>query len=163
MANLHKLEKKMGNALGLEKATQAAVEHFFNQGLLDKDRTKDKLQTITKQDKNHERDLQELTLQLSESKGLSNGHVEEIAKDTEQKTSEIMKTYLGDNPNSSEVLEFLCLAQAGEITHYELLNAITREIKNEKFATKVKAILAEEKKHLQLYTRLAKQDAISSG
>jgi hypothetical protein len=35
-------------------------------------------------------------------------------------------------------------------------------IKNKKFGTKIKAILAEEKRHLQLCTRLAKQTAISS-
>jgi hypothetical protein len=163
MANLQKLEKKMGEALGLEKATQAAVEHLSTQGLLDKDGMKDKLQTIKKQDNNHQRDLQELTILFSESQGLSNGRVEETAKDTEQKTSEIMKTYLGENPDSSEAIEFLCLAEAGGITHYEVLNAMTREIKNGKFATKVKAILAEEKKHLQLCTRLAKHIAISSG
>lgn len=102
------------------------------------------------------------SLLLSESQGLSNGSMEETAKETEQKTSEIMKTYLWGNPDSSEAIEFLCLAEAGEITHYEVLNAMTREIKNGKFATKVKAILAEEKKHLQLCTRLAKQTAISS-
>ncbi|HEX5979274.1 MAG TPA: hypothetical protein VFY68_18465 [Nitrososphaeraceae archaeon] len=162
MANLQKLEKKMGEALGLEKATQAAVEHLSTQGLLDKDGMKDKLQTIKKQDNDHQRDLQELTLLLSGSQGLSNGRVEETAKETEQKTSEIMKTYLGENPDSSEAIEFLCLAEAGGITHYEVLNAMTREIKNGKFATKVKAILAEEKKHLQLCTRLARQIATSS-
>jgi rubrerythrin len=73
-----------------------------------------------------------------------------------------MKTYLGEDPDNSEAIEFLCLAEGGEVTHYEVLNAMTKSIKNKKFGTKIKAILAEEKRHLQLCTRLAKQTAISS-
>ena len=73
-----------------------------------------------------------------------------------------MKTYLGEDPDSSEAIEFLCLAESGEVTHYEVLNAMTKGVKNRKFASKVKSILAEEKRHLQLCTRLAKQTATSS-
>ena len=73
-----------------------------------------------------------------------------------------MKTYLGEDPDSSEAIEFLCLAEGGEVTHYEALNAMTRNVKNKKVATKVKSILTEEKRHLQLRTRLAKQVAIVS-
>jgi hypothetical protein len=64
--------------------------------------------------------------------------VEETAKETEQKTSEIMKTYLGENPDISEAIEFLCIAEAGGITHYEVLNAMTREIKMESLLLKLK-------------------------
>jgi rubrerythrin len=70
--------------------------------------------------------------------------------------------YLEEKPDSSEAIEFLCLAEGGEVTHYEVLSAMTKGIKNKKFGTKVKAILAEEKRHLQLCTRLAKHTATSS-
>jgi rubrerythrin len=70
-----------------------------------------------------------------------------------------MKTYLGDDPDSSEAIEFLCLAEGGEVTHYEVMSAMTKGIKDKKFASKVKSILAEEKRHLQLCTRLARQTA----
>ena len=73
----------------------------------------------------------------------------------------MMKTYLGDDPDSSEAIEFLCLAEGGEVTHYEVLSALTKGVKNKKLATKVKAILAEDKRHLQLCTRLARQTATS--
>jgi rubrerythrin len=72
----------------------------------------------------------------------------------------MMKTYLGENPDSSEAIEFLCLAEGGEVTHYEVLNAMTKLVKDRKFSAKVKAILEEEKKHLSLCTRLAKQIAV---
>ena len=72
-----------------------------------------------------------------------------------------MSTYLGESPDSSEAIEFLCLVEGGEVTHYEVLSAMTTKlIKDRKFSAKVKAILEEEKKHLQLCTRLAKQIAV---
>jgi ferritin-like metal-binding protein YciE len=67
---------------------------------------------------------------------------------------------LGEDPDSSEA-EFLCLAEGGEVTHYEVLSAMTKGVKNRQFATKVKSILQEEKKHLQTCIKLAKQNATS--
>jgi hypothetical protein len=45
MANKEKLEEKIGEALGLEKAAQVAVEELSAKGLLDEGGMKDKLQT----------------------------------------------------------------------------------------------------------------------
>jgi rubrerythrin len=161
MANLQKLEQKIGEALGLEKAAQVAVEELAAKGLLDEGGMKDKLQTMKKQANNHQANLEELIPAL-ESEGLSSENIQNAATETEQKAAEMMKTYLGEDPDSSEAIEFLCLAEGGEVTHYEVLSAMTKGVKNKKFGTKVKAILAEEKRHLQLCTRLARQTATSS-
>jgi rubrerythrin len=161
MANLQKLEQKIGEALGLEKAAQVAVEELSAKGLLDEGGMKDKLQTMKKQANNHQANLEELIPAL-ESEGLSSEKIQNAATETEQKAAEMMKTYLGEDPDSSEAIEFLCLAEGGEVTHYEVLSAMTKGVKNKKFGTKVKAILAEEKRHLQLCTRLARQTATSS-
>jgi rubrerythrin len=161
MTNLQKLEQKIGEALGLEKAAQIAVEDLSAKGLLDEGGMKDKLQTMKRQANNHQAKLEELIPDL-ESEGLSSENIENAAQETEQKATEMMKTYLGEDPDSSEAIEFLCLAEGGEITHYEVLNAMTKGVKNKKFRAKVKTILAEEKRHLQLCTRLAKQIGASS-
>ena len=161
MVELQKLEQKIGEALGLEKAAQVAVEELSSKGLLDEGGMKDKLQSMKKQANNHESNLEELIPAL-ESEGLSSGNIQTAAQETEQKATEMMKTYLGEDPDSSEAIEFLCLAEGGEVTHYEVLNAMTKGVKNRKFASKVKSILAEEKRHLQLCIRLAKQAATSS-
>lgn len=161
MANLQKLEQKIGEALGLEKAAQAAVEELSAKGLLDEGGMKDKLQNMKKQANNHQANLEELIPAL-ESEGLSSENIQNAATETEQKAAEMMKTYLGEDPDSSEAIEFLCIAEGGEVTHYEVLSALTKGVKNKKLATKVKTILAEEKRHLQLCTRLAKQTATGS-
>jgi hypothetical protein len=159
MTNKEKLEKKIGEALGLEKAAQAAVEELSAKGLLDEDGMKDKLQTMKKQANNHQITLEGFIQALSESEDLNSENIRTIAQETEQKASEIMKTYLGEDLDSSEAIEFLCLAEGGEVTHYEVLGTMTKGVKNKKFGTKLKSILAEEKKHLRLCTRLAKQTA----
>jgi hypothetical protein len=153
------IEEKIGEALGLEMAAQKAVEELGSKGLLDKGGMKAKLEKMRKQANNHQTDLEELI--LSPSLGLDSSNIQEAANETAQKASEMMKTYLGESPDSSEAIEFLCLAEGGEVTHYEVLSAMAGKlIKDRKFSAKVKAILEEEKKHLQLCTRLAKQIAV---
>jgi ferritin-like metal-binding protein YciE len=158
LSNKAKLEQKLGKALGLEKAAQVAVEELSAKGLLDEGSMKEKLQTMKVQANNHQTILEELVADLA-SEGISLEVIHKTASETEQKASEIMKIYLGKDPDSCEAIEFLCLAEGGEVTHYEVLSAMTKGIKNKKFGTKVKAILAEEKRHLQLCIRLAKEIA----
>ena len=78
----------------------------------------------------------------------------------------MMQTYLGQDPDSSEAIEFLCIAEGGEVTHYEVLAAISKrlngKIKNaRKLSIAVNSILREEKRHLASCIRLAKQTATS--
>jgi len=154
-----KVEEKIGEALGLEMAAQKAVEELGSKGLLDKGGMKDKLEKMRKQANNHQRDLEELMLSVSQE--LDSINIQKVANETAQKASEMMSTYLGESPDSSEAIEFLCLAEGGEVIHYEVLDVMTKKlVKDRKFSAKVKAILEEEKKHLQLCTRLAKQIAI---
>src|ERR687886_2892362 len=153
-----KVEEKIGEALGLEMAAQKAVEELGSKGLLDRGGMKDKLEKMRKQANNHQTDLEKLMLSVSLE--LDSINIQKVANETAQKVSEMMNTYLGENPDSSEAIEFLCLAEGGEVTHYEVLSAMTKLVKDRKFSAKVKAILEEEKKHLQLCTRLAKQIAV---
>jgi hypothetical protein len=70
-------------------------------------------------------------------------------------------TYLGEDPDSQEALEFLCLAEGAEVTHYEVLSVMTKSIKNKQFSAKVKSILGQEKKHLLTCTQLAKKNSLA--
>src|SRR5437764_14817009 len=153
------IEKKIGEALGVEMGAQKAVEELGSKGLLDKGGMKSKLDNMRKQANNHQTQLEELVQKLSESEGggFDSTNINEVANETEQKVSQIMKTYLGDQPDSSEAIEFLCLAEGGEVTHYEVLNAMAKIVKDRKFSIKVGTIIKDEKKNLVLCTRLARQ------
>jgi ferritin-like metal-binding protein YciE len=96
------------------------------------------------------REIQEVVSIFSEDKDvkLDISKVEESAKETEEKATKIMKTYLGEEPDTSEALEFLCLAEGGEIAHYEVLQVICGNFDNSKVLSTVKSILKEEQEHL---------------
>ncbi|HET7391574.1 MAG TPA: hypothetical protein VFJ51_12175 [Nitrososphaeraceae archaeon] len=155
-----RLEQKLGEAIGLEMAAQKAVEELSSKGLLpDEAQGKKKLEGMRKEANDHQTRMEDLVTKLAESDGIDSTKIEEMAQETEQKATKIMETYLGENPNSQEALEFLCLAEAGEVTHYEVLSVMAKGIKNKQFSTKVKSILAQEQKHLLLCTQLAKKNA----
>jgi hypothetical protein len=167
--NKQKLEQKIGEAIGLEMAAQKAVEELSSKGLLDNGGMKSKLERMKKEANNHQTKLEGLVKKLSQStKGgagtLNSDNIQGSATETEQKASQIMQTYLGNEPDSSEAIEFLCLAEAGEVTHYEVLDTIIKKSKfknKQQLAAQIKSILGQEKKHLQLCTKLAKQNAVS--
>jgi len=161
MADQEMIQEKIGEALGLEKAAQKAVEDLDSRGLLKPAQMK-KLSKMKEEANQQEEEMHDLVKDLVESDGFDQGTIDEKADETAEKASKMMETYLGDDPDNQEALEFLCLAEGGEVTHYEVLNSIAKDVKNKKFGTKVRSILKEEKRHLDLCTKLAKDNAASA-
>jgi ferritin-like metal-binding protein YciE len=158
MADQVLIQEKIGEALGLEKAAQKAVEELGSRGLLKSEHMK-KLSKMKDEASEQEQRMEELVGELSESEGFNSSEIETTAEETAEKGSKIMETYLGEDPDTQEALEFLCLAEGGEVTHYEVLASIAKDVKNKKFGTTVRAILKEEQRHLDLCTKLAKTNA----
>jgi len=158
MADKEMIQEKIGEALGLEKAAQKAVEELDSRGLLKPEHMK-KLSKMKDEATKQEQLMDELVQQLTVTDELDSEKIESIADETADKASKIMETYLGEEPDTQEALEFLCLAEGGEVTHYEVLTSVAKNVKNKKFGTTVRAILKEEQGHLQLCTKLAKTNA----
>jgi ferritin-like metal-binding protein YciE len=154
------IEEKIGEVLGLEMAAQKAVEQLVSKGLLDKSDVKQQIDEIRKEAHNHQTQLEELCERLSKSKEqkIDSENVKDVAAETEQKASKMMSTYLGDDADTSEALEFLCIAEGGEVAHYEVLDAMVKDINDSEFKNKVKSILDEEKEHLQECIKLAREN-----
>jgi hypothetical protein len=66
---------------------------------------------------------------ISETEGLNQDSIRQHAEETSQKASQIMQTYLGEDPYTLDAIEFLCLAEGVEATHYEVLSEIAKKIK----------------------------------
>jgi len=154
-----KLEEKIGEAIGLEMAAQKAVEELSSRGLIPNQGLV-KLQGMRKEANNHQTQMEDLVRKLSQSDGLDSAKIQEMAQETEQKASKIMETYLGEDPDSQEALEFLCLAEGGEVTHYEVLSVMAKGAKYKQLSGKIRSILNQEKKHLLICTQLAKKNAL---
>jgi hypothetical protein len=161
MADQEMIQEKIGEALGLEKAAQKAVEDLDSRGLLKPEQMK-KLSKMKEEASQQEEEMEDLVQELVESDGFNQETIDEKAEETAEKASKMMETYLGDEPDTQEALEFLCLAEGGEVTHYEVLNSVSKYVKNKKFGTKVRSILKEEKRHLDLCTKMAKDNAASA-
>ena len=161
MADKEMIQEKIGEALGLEKAAQKAVEELHSRGLLEPEHMK-KLSKMKEQAGKQEEEMEVLIQDLTHTDGFDSSTIEEKAVETADKVSKIMVTYLGDEPDTQEALEFLCLAEGGEVAHYEVLASVAKDVKNKKFGTKVRSILKEEKGHLDLCTKLAKNNAASA-
>jgi ferritin-like metal-binding protein YciE len=159
MVEIEKIEEQIGEALGLEIAAQKAVEELTSRGLLDKPGIKRKLQGMKSEAAAHQKKIEKLLQRVSESEGLNEDSIREHAEETSQKASQMMQTYLGEEPDTLDAIEFLCLAEGGEVTHYEVLSEIAKKIKEKKFAAEVRSILKEEKEHLKLCTQLAKENS----
>jgi hypothetical protein len=160
MADQEMIQEKIGEALGLEKAAQKAVAELNSRGLL-KAEQKEKLKKMKQEAAEQEQRMEGLVEELSESEGFESSKIESTADETAEKASKMMETYLGQDPDTQEALEFLCLAEGAEVTHYEVLTSIAKDVKNKKFGTTVRGILKEEQRHLALCTKLAKSNAAS--
>src|ERR671914_2962056 len=159
MVEVQKIEEQIGEALGLEIAAQKAVQELSSKGLLEKRGIKGKLQGMKSEAAGHQKKIEKLMQRVSESEGLSQDNIRQHAEEASQKASQMMQTYLGEDPDKLDALEFLCLAEGGEVTHYEVLSEVAKELKEKKFASEVRSILGEEKQHLQLCTKLARENS----
>ncbi|HSF00791.1 MAG TPA: hypothetical protein VLA48_07845 [Nitrososphaeraceae archaeon] len=90
------------------------------------------------------RELEELIEEFAENEGFDVENINSVSEETTQKISKIMETYLGEQPDTQEALEFICLAECAEGIHYEVLVSVAKEVKNRKFGTQVRKILKEE-------------------
>jgi O6-methylguanine-DNA--protein-cysteine methyltransferase len=156
-----KLEEQIGECLGLERAAQKAVQELESKGLLDKEEIMRKMEEMKEEASNHEQKLEQVIQKMAESQELKSENIEQHAEETLQKATQMMHTYLGEEPDTQDALEFLCLAEGGEVTHYEVLSSLVDSVKqNRAFGAAVRSILKEEQRHLALCTKLARQNVI---
>ena len=110
-----------------------AVEEISAKGLLEKGGLKGKLQGMKKERVgDHQTRIEQVMRELAESEGLDQQNIRQQAKETSQKASQMMQTYLGEDPDTLDALEFLCLAEGGEVTHYEVLDELATGSKRQK-------------------------------
>src|SRR5829696_5220871 len=119
-----------------------------------------KLMRIKEEANTQQIEMEELIKEIAENEGFDVENINSLSEETAQKASKIMETYLGEEPDTQEALEFLCLAEGAEVTHYEVLASVAKEVKSRKFGTQVRNILKEEQNHLEVCTKLAKQNII---
>jgi len=118
MAELTTLEEKLGEVTGLAMAAQGAGEKVS--GLVDDDDLTQTLDRMIKEAK----ETEERCTQLAEKLDGKKTAVLDKARETKQEATEMMRTYLGSDAEGLDGFEFLVMAEAGEVGHWEVLGVL---------------------------------------
>src|SRR3954453_21829779 len=122
MADLSPLDEKLGEVLGLAQAAQAATEKVG--GMEGADAFRDDLTRMHQQAQETERRTDELVDALDGRKTA----IREKASEVKSEASEMMKTYLGGEEEALDGFEFLSMAEAGELCHWEIVGVMAEKI-----------------------------------
>jgi hypothetical protein len=120
MAELTTLEEKLGEVTGLAMAAQGATEKVS--GLVQDNELRETLDRMNAEAKETEERCTQLADELDGKKTA----VLDKARETKQEATEMMKTYLGSDAEGLDGFEFLTMAEAGEVGHWEVLGCSAR-------------------------------------
>jgi hypothetical protein len=118
MAELTPLDEKLGEVLGLAQAAQAATKHV--RGMEDAEEFADSLERMSQEAAETERRTDDLIDGLEGKKTA----IRDKARETKSEATEMMKTYLGGEEEALDGFEFLSMAEAGELCHWEIVQTM---------------------------------------
>ena len=118
MAELTPLEEKLGEVLGLAQAAQDATKRVS--GMEDADDFDEQLERMRAEAEETERRTDGLVDALDGKKTA----IREKARETKSEAVDMMKTYLAGEDEALDGFEFLSMAEAGEICHWEIVQTM---------------------------------------
>ena len=146
VAELTNLESKVGEVLGLAQAGQEATR---------------KVKTLAQKEK--QRDLVAQLGQMAQEAGETAKRCREVAssfegkksainakaKETKQKASQMMQTYLGDDADALDGFEFLTMAEAGEVGHWTVVEKLNQDAKHRELRELVRWVKPIQQRHFK--------------
>jgi hypothetical protein len=118
MAELTNLQSKLGEVLGLAMAAQGATERVQK---LDLD--EELAQTLERMHEEAKQAEERATEVAGSFEGKKTAILEE-AREVKQKATEMMRDYLDQSADALDGFEFLTMAEAGEVGHWEILKTL---------------------------------------
>jgi hypothetical protein len=122
MADLTPLDEKLAEVLGLAQAAQNATETVSK--LEDAESFASDLDLMNEQAAETERRTDALIDGLEGKKTA----IREMARETKGEAIDMMKTYLADEEEALDGFEFLSMAEAGELCHWEIVEKMAETI-----------------------------------
>ncbi len=119
MAELTNLETKLGEVLGLAMAAQGATKKVKRLPEMERDLA-EALDRMSVEAKEAEKRAKEVA---SGIEGKKTAILRE-AREVKQKATEMMEDYLDDTADALDGFEFLTMAEAGEVGHWEILKTL---------------------------------------
>jgi hypothetical protein len=122
MADLTPLDEKLAEVLGLAQAAQAAADTVGS--MKDADDFAEELDRMRQQAAETEQRTEELIDTLDGKKTA----IRDLARETKSEAADMMKTYLGDEEEALDGFEFLSMAEAGELCHWEIVEKMSETL-----------------------------------
>ena len=122
MADLTPIDEKLAEVLGLAQASQDTVSKVLK--LCDDEQIVGTLERMRDEARETEQRCEAIAAELDGKKTA----VEEKARETKQEASQMREDYLGDDADALDGLEFMIMAEAGELGHVEIVGAMSEQV-----------------------------------
>jgi hypothetical protein len=143
MAELTNLESKLGEVIGLAMAAQGATEKVSKLDELDSD-----LEQELKRMRSEAKEAEERATEVAGSFDGKKTAILEEAREVKQKATEMMQDYLDRASDALDGFEFLTMAEAGEVGHWEILKTLNERARNSGVQSLVEWGIPIQQRHL---------------
>ena len=144
MAELTNLESKLGEVVGLAMAAQEAGQKVAK---LAKDEGNEELVGKLERMREQARETEERGTEVASSFDGKKTAILEEAREVKSKAQEMMKTYLDEASDTLDGFEFLTMAEAGEVGHWEILGTLNKRAGNNEITQLVGWALPIQQQH----------------
>jgi hypothetical protein len=143
MAELTQLEAKIAEVIGLAQAAQGATDKVSR--LVEDGDVKQTLERMGQE----AAETEERTTQVADHLDGKKTAILEKARETKQEATEMMSTYLGSDADGLDGLEFLTMAEAGEVGHWQILGTMNRRAGNRELQEVIEWVTPIQERHFQ--------------
>jgi hypothetical protein len=143
MAELTKLEVKLAEVIGLAMAAQDATQKV--EKLVEDQALTRELQAMREEAAEAEERATEVA---SELEGKKTAVLDE-ARSVKQKAAEMLRDYLDEDADGLDGFEFLTMAEAGEVGHWSVLQALSKKAGNRELIELAEWQLPIQQRHFQ--------------
>jgi hypothetical protein len=145
MAELTKLESKLGEVLGLAMAAQGATRKV--KSLLGEDR--ESLGELLARMHDEASETEERCTALAAQLDGKKTAILEQARETKQSATEMMETYLEGEDAPLDGFEFLTMAEAGEVGHWSIVGKLNEQARVDGLGDLVEWAIPIQQRHLK--------------
>ena len=142
MAELTTLEEKLAEVTSLAQAAQEATTKV--ESLVDDEELAAKLQQMCGEGE----ETEQRCTRLADDRDGKKTAILEKAQETKNEAAEMMSTYLGSDSDDLDGFEFLTMAEAGEVGHWEILGKLNEKAGEEEVRELVEWALPIQERHL---------------
>jgi hypothetical protein len=141
MAELTKLEEKLAEVIGLAQAAQTATEKV--ERMVEDQELAAQLQ----RQREEAAETEQRGVQLADARDGKKTAILDKARETKSEASDMMSTYLGGDSDALDGFEFLTMAEAGEVGHWEILGKLNESAGEEQVRELVDWALPIQERH----------------